>query len=146
MIRSKRLAIVIDIAHKDKENAANKLIACQANYDEQQQRLIELNDYYNDYDQRFKSTTNGIRANDFAAKRNFLDQLSLVIKQQKNNLIEVEGMLEKVKHEWQKCHLKCENLQRFVVDLQRQEMLAAEKTEQRTIDDWITQSHHRKLT
>lgn len=141
MTRSARLAVVIDMARKNEEQAAKKLEQCRQSYQAHHQRLEELNNYYHDYDMRFKQNIQGVRANDFAAKRFFLGQLSTLIDQQKNTLNQVEITLEKARQEWQQCHLKSENLQRFVADLKRGEVQIADKIEQYKIDEWVTQNY-----
>ena len=73
--RSKRLQIVVDLALAAESQAARNLSVAQDELIAEQQRLSDIQNYYDGYEQQFQQRATGIRASDLSSARSFLSHL-----------------------------------------------------------------------
>ena len=142
MQRSKRMKVVVDMAQRAEDDAASQLEKCRRAFDEEQQRLTDLEQYYSEYDQRFQNSP-AVRADQLSANRQFLQQLRETCNTQSMQVKRAEALLEAAKGYWRDQHLKHRNLKQYVDKLRSQENAVREKLEQKILDEWVSQSHHR---
>lgn len=142
MQRSKRMKVVVDMAQRAEDDAASQLAKCRRALDEELQRLNDLEQYYQEYDQRFQNTP-AVRADQLSANRQFLQQLRETCNAQHMQVKKAEALLEAAKSYWRNQHLKHLNLQQYVDKLRSQEGAVREKLEQKLLDDWASQSYSR---
>lgn len=140
MLRSKRLLIVVDIAHKNEQNAAEKLKLSRENLTREEARLRDIEGYYQDYSTHFGAKKNNLRVEQLVANRDFLRQLSQTAEAQKIQIQRVTEQVDYAKNEWFACHLKKENLMAYLEKLKREEGALQDKLEQKMVDEWVTQS------
>ncbi len=141
---SQRLSVVVDMARRKEDDAAKVLEKKRAQLDDEIKRLDDLNTYYSEYETRFKENQHSVRAQDFAKKRDFLNQLSHSRSIQALQLQHVQREFDLAIGEWHQCHLKSEKLCEYVEGLKRQEMADIDRKEQKAVDEWVTQTHARK--
>lgn len=144
MQRSERLSVVVDLAKRDEEAAAKVLQSTLLAVQQEQQRLQDLQRYYDEYDSRFRSITHTMRAEQLGASRQFLQQLKESCTVQQQQILRVEHQLEQAKGVWREKHLKHDNLKKFVQRVRQEEIKALDQLEQKAVDDWVVQTHGRR--
>lgn len=141
---SQRLSVVVDMARRKEDDAAKRLELKRRQLDDEVQRLEDLKEYYQEYEVRFKQNQTAVRAQEFAKKRDFLNQLSQSCDIQKLQVQHVQNEFNAAINEWHQCHLKTEKLNEYVDTLTQQEKTALEKKEQKRVDEWVTQTYARR--
>lgn len=142
--RANRMEVVVTMAKQKEDEAAARLDQKRQALGDEEKRLGDLNEYYSEYDARFKQASNIMRAEDFAAKRNFLHQLSQSCELQASQVTLVQQEFDAAINEWRVLHLKHERLQGYVAQLEKEELALLDKQEQKRIDEWVSQTHFRK--
>lgn len=140
MLRSKRLLIVVDIATREEEHAAEKLKQSRENLAKEEARLRDIESYYHDYTIHFGAKKTGLRADQLVSNRDFLRQLSQTAEAQKIQIQRYVEQVDRAKNEWFACHLKKENLEAYIEKLKREEQRVQDKQEQKMVDEWVIQS------
>lgn len=141
MRKSQRLQVVLELARRDEESAAKMFENLRSAYQTEVQKLEDLENYYQDYEAKFRSRTNGLRASDIANSRSLLQQIVMVQQGQKLQIQQAKNELDKGRLEWHKIHLKYEKLQELIRRYRIEETLEDDKKEQKMIDDWVSQTH-----
>ena len=134
-MRSKRLQVVLELAEREKDAAAQAFEQAQMQFTQEQHKLTQLSDYYRDYESSF-SARRDLRASDLMQQRNFLQQLSQAQQQQQAVINSVERLLEEKRELWHKCHLKHQKLAELIARYRSEEEAALAKKEQKVMDEW----------
>lgn len=142
-MKSKRLAIVLELAEREKDQAAQAFEQARQQYAQEEQKLAQLDDYYQDYARSFTSTKT-LRVEDLVKQRSFLQQLSQAIQQQQGLLRTVQNALEEKRKVWQKSHVKHKNLAELIERYRAEEQTVADKKEQKMLDEWFQQSRAKR--
>jgi flagellar FliJ protein len=141
-MKSKRLAIVLELAEREKDQAAQAFEQARQQYAQEEQKLAQLEDYYQDYARSFTSTRT-LRVEDLVKQRSFLQQLSQAIQQQQGLLQTVKNAVEQKRQAWQKSHVKHKNLADLITRYRAEEQAVTDKKEQKMLDEWFQQSRAR---
>ncbi len=137
--RSKRLAVVLELAERAKEKAAKEFEQTRQLVAEEQLKLSQLADYYQDYQQSFTGQR-AMHVQELVKQRAFLQQLSEAQKQQQGTVNRAEALLEQKRGAWQVAHLKHQTLGDLIKRYRADEELALDKKEQKMLDEWFQQS------
>lgn len=147
--RSERLGIVLELAERDEREATKQVQSWQARLHDEQQRLLELKSYYQEYEELFRQRRAGIRAQDIAREREFLIELTHMQGRQTQQIALVEKGLDQKLNRWRECHLKHQSLEKLIQRLQKEEDRELDKVEQKLLDEWFARvslgssdSHH----
>lgn len=138
-LRSKRIAIVIELAQKEQDNAAQRFQQMTQLCEAQKQKLAELEQYYAFYEQRSMTFAAGVRASQLSQSRSFLGQLNLAIQQQQQQLSLVEQNVVEAQKSWHTCYLKVQSLQELQQRYQKEEAAERDRREQKVMDEWVSQ-------
>ncbi len=145
MKRSERLGLVLDLADKALKKAADVVESARQQLLTEQQKLEDLEHYYNDYSHSFAETLAGIRAQDVARQRAFLGQLSDAQKQQQL-IVNQRGQLVANKQKlWHLAYLKQRAIEQLIQRLQKDETAALTRKEEKRLDEWSLQASARKI-
>lgn len=138
-MRSKRLAVVLDLAEREKDQATQEFELARQQCLQEEQKLTQLIDYYRDYQQSF-AAKKSLRVEELIKQRSFLDQLAQAQKQQQALIRSAQANLETKRAAWQKSHMKHKNLAQLINRYRVQEELALSKKEQKMLDEWFQQT------
>lgn len=144
MSRAQRLMIVIDLAKRDEDAAAKILDEKRRAKEAEMQRLGDLRQYYQEYEQQFNRRDLPLRAEAFARQREFLQQLTKSCESQMLQVEHMQHAFNVAVAQWQSCHLRHKQLCDYVARLHKQELALMDKKEQKSIDDWVAQRYARK--
>lgn len=136
MKRSRRFEPVVKVAENREQQAAQALGEAQAALTQAQQRLAELEQYCEEYIQRFHATgAMGMSAAKMLDYRAFLVKLDRAIKEQGLAVEQAGRLAERQRQEWFSHRGKVKMLDTVVARFQADEQRDADRKEQGDQDD-----------
>ena len=134
--RAQRLLPVIDMAQTAEQEAAAKLRQYQAALQQAQQQLQNLEHYRDDYQQQWidKGQT-GVSGQWLMNYQRFLSQLEVAIEQQQKSLAWHENNVRSSQTLWQQAYARLEGLRKLVQRYREEAQKAADKQEQKLLDE-----------
>lgn len=140
MSRAKRLAIVLELAERTERQAAEASELARRLWQDDQQKLDELCEYYVDYEASFAAPGALARAEDLARQRGFLGQLAEAKKQQSAVVEKRLSICTSKQQAWQQTRLKRKAMQELIQRLQADETRVASRQEAKMLDEWFNQT------
>lgn len=143
MKKSQRMKVVLELAERETEQAAQLFQKAQSILASEREKVEQLKHYYHDYEMRFQGKTTGLRASDIQNNRALLQQIVSIQQGQSRVAEQAEREMIAARDAWMEKRLKSDKLQELIAKYKKQEQLEEEKREQKNMDDWIlqTQSH-----
>lgn len=136
MKRAQRLQPVIDMAQDAEREAAGQLGQCQTALQQAQQQLHNLQQYRNDYQQQWiDQGQTGVSGQWLMNYQRFLSQLEVAIAQQEKSLAWHESNVSVSQKKWQQTYARLEGLRKLVQRYQDEAQKAADKQEQKLLDE-----------
>jgi flagellar FliJ protein len=143
MNRAQRLQPVRRVALSREQEAARELDRARRLLDEQQARLAELNAYRDEYAAGFLAA--GSRGMGVAALRGyqaFLGQLDAAIAQQSTLVEQADALFRQRRQAWSAHHSKTRALDKALERAHDEERRAADRREQKDLDERSLRRHH----
>ncbi|MGM0594820.1 MAG: flagellar export protein FliJ [Pseudomonadota bacterium] len=136
MSKANRFQPVQRLNQSREESAARALGNSNQAVEAQEQRLRELEHYREEY-QRYvhERGSAGVSAGKLQELRRFLGNLNLAIEQQRQMLEQARQEREHKRRSWQQAHGESQALNKVVERYRRDEQSAANKREQKEIDE-----------
>ncbi|HVO86984.1 MAG TPA: flagellar export protein FliJ [Casimicrobiaceae bacterium] len=136
-----------DVAAKRRDESAQRLADAQRARDEAQKKLDTLLGYRAEYESRLASTAGkGIDAMTLRNYRTFLSQLDRAVHQQRDALTLAQHDMDRATQAWVADHKRTETYQLLDDRSLEAEAAVERRTEQKQVDEWVTQKHHRRTT
>ena len=139
MKKSQRLKVVLDLAQRKEDDAAAACEKIKIKLHHEQERLTELREYYQEYQQQFDANMHQIRPSDLINRRNFLNQLSLAQDSQRQTILNIESAYTLQKRVWRECYMKRQAMKDLISRYQEEESVENDRREQKLMDDWVSQ-------
>jgi flagellar FliJ protein len=144
MSRSKRLNMVLDIAERAENKAAEAFEMARRLWQEDQGKMADLQRYYQDYETSFTQPAQRLRAQDIAQQRNFLHQLAEAVRQQAQIVERRKSIADNKQHDWRTAHLKRRALQELIARVRADEQRVLSRKEEKMLDEWFNQTAQRR--
>jgi len=132
------MQVVVDIARRAEEECAGTLQVVRSKLQQEQTKLVELENYYGEYENRFSVEINTCSVVQLMQTRSFLQRLAVAIEGQKQQIIAVERTLSACRNEWHKRYLKHNSLKDLVARYRNEEARDRDVIEQKMIDEWVS--------
>ncbi len=134
--RASRLAPVVDMAEREEREAARALGQCQTLMNQAEGKLNDLHRYLGDYQQQWITEgRNGVSGQWMMNYQRFLAQLETAIKQQNQSVDWHRTNLDKARELWQQKYARLEGLRKLVQKYMDEARVAADKREQKLLDE-----------
>ena len=134
--RAVRLAPVIEMAERAEREAARQLAHCQGLLGKAEAQLGELERYRADYQQQWISEgSKGVSGQWLMNYQRFLAQLETAINQQNQAVAWNRANLDKAREAWQQRYARLEGLRKLVQRYIDEARVAADKREQKLLDE-----------
>ncbi|MDN6857467.1 flagellar export protein FliJ [Pseudomonas sp. CAN2814] len=135
--RAERLAPVVDMALKAEREAARQLGQLQGQLQQAQRKLAELERYRYDYQQQWITNgQQGVSGQWLINYQRFLSQLEGAVEQQNRSVAFHETNVGKARVIWQEKYARLEGLRKLVERYREEARLAADKYEQKQLDEF----------
>lgn len=134
--RAERLAPVVDMATETEREAARQLGRSLQQLQNSENQLVELRRYLGDYQQQWLTAGGqGVSGQWLVNYQRFLTQLDSAIGQQQRSVEWNQENVRKAREQWQKCYARLEGLRKLVQRYLDEARAAAEKREQKLLDE-----------
>lgn len=135
--RAARLAPVIEMAERAAQEAVKQLGQGQQQLNQARTQLGDLEQYFSDYQQQWSvQGARGVSAQWILNYQSFLSQLETALAQQRRNVVWHEANLDKLRRHWQQKQARLDGLRKLVERYQHEARVAADKREQRLLDEF----------
>ncbi|MCQ4294786.1 flagella biosynthesis chaperone FliJ [Pseudomonas stutzeri] len=135
--RAARLAPVIEMAERAERDAARLLGQAQTQLTQAETKLAELDQYFRDYQQQWmQQGSQGVSGQWLMNYQRFLSQLESAIGQQQRSVNWYRDNLLKLRQQWHQKHARVEGLGKLIESYQREARIAADKREQKLLDEF----------
>lgn len=135
--KAQRLAPVIEMAERAERQAATQLGQGQVQLEQAQTKLAELERYYADYQQQWiDAGSRGVTGQWLMNYQRFLSQLEVAISQQRRSVAWHSDNLTKLRAHWQQRNARLEGLRRLVERHLQEARVAADRHEQKVLDEF----------
>ena len=136
--KSQRMKPIKNLAEDQEKQAAHALGQSRQLLVNCQLRLQELNDYRNDYVQRFNTQGSlGMSGSRIQSFQTFISQLDSAIDRQKQLVSDAEDQCRVMQQDWNRRHMRTKALGKTVQRYETQERKQQEKHAQREADDRV---------
>lgn len=133
---SKRLIIVVELAERQLNSAAEQMVKAKQQLQFEQGRLEELESYFVEYQRQAKQQSHtGISVTRLMNFNHFLNNLRQAIDQQGQTIARLEKVCDQARQRWLAMKAKHKNLSSLQEKAHIDEALAREKRLQRELDD-----------
>jgi flagellar FliJ protein len=140
MSRSKRLNLVLDLAERRENKAAEAFEMARRLWLDDQEKMQDLQRYYSDYESAFTRPNARLRAQDIAQQRGFLTQLAEALRQQQQVVERRRSIADAKQSDWQKARLKRRALEELIERIKSDERRALTRKEEKMLDEWFAQT------
>ena len=134
--RAARLAPVVDMAEKAEKAAVQRLGYFQGQVRLAQSKLGDLERFRGEYQQQWiERGSQGVSGQWLMGYQGFLNQLETAVGQQRQSLAWHETNLDKAREAWQQAFARVEGLRKLVQRYLEEARAAADKREQKLLDE-----------
>jgi len=125
------------MAERAERDAARLLGQAQAQLSQAEAKLSELEQYFGDYQQQWmQQGSQGVSGQWLMNYQRFLSQLESAIGQQQRSVNWHRDNLLKLRRQWHQKHARVEGLSKLIEGYQREARVAADKREQKLLDEF----------
>ena len=142
MSRSSRLKIVERLAVQREEQAAQALAQVRQQIETEEKRLEELVAYRQEYLSYLdEQGTKGISMQQWHRTQSFIDQLATLSGRQQQTIDGWRSREQQILEKWRELYQRRKNIGRFIDKISTEEAIAADKQEQKLIDELVNQRY-----
>ncbi len=137
--RAKRMQVVLTLAQKQEDEAANKVSQYREQLGQEQRQLAELRDYAAQYLNAQGALREGILAHELINYSSFIHRLNEACTEQEAKVARMTKLLESLQQQWRVKHQKRKSIEDLIVRLQQEDDLIADKRLQKELDELSAQ-------
>jgi flagellar FliJ protein len=138
MTRSSRLQIVEKLAKQREDQAAQALAEVRQQIETEEKRLTDLLDYRTEYLQYLDTAgAEGISMQQWRRTQGFIDQLADLANRQQLTIQNWQHREQQVLEKWRELYQRRKNIGSYIEKISTEEAIAADKKEQKLIDELI---------
>lgn len=142
--RSKRMQIVLALADRHEQAAAQRLGSYREQVNAEQEQMRQLEEYAAHYLESYGSLKAGLYAQELISYSNFIQRLDGAKKEQRAKLDRMLQILEQVQQDWREKHQRRKSVQDLITRMRYEENDVLEKRLQKELDDLSAQQFQRQ--
>jgi flagellar protein FliJ len=141
MNRVKRMQPVLRLAELEVDKAGRQLAMLQQRVDSEQNKIVQLRDYQNEYRSRLQNAgQSGMSVDRLRLFDGFHQQLELAINQQQKLVLQLQQEQQRLLQIWQQKDIRYKSLQKMLERLEREQSAQQARIEQRNHDEFARRS------
>ncbi len=133
--RAKRMKVVLTLAERQEEDAAQKLRQFRDQLAQENRQLQELRDYSKQYLDAQGGLRQGVFAHELINYSSFIRRLNEACNEQEAKVVRMQGMLTNLQNQWQIKHRKRKSIEDLIKRLQHEDDLLLDKRLQKELDE-----------
>lgn len=142
--RSKRIAVLVDLAEQEQEKALETLGLLRAQAEGDQEQLDSLNQYLQEYIDQINNEGLHLMPVQLQTTQGFIDKLNSAISSQQQKVVEANALLEKAQDAWMEKRSRALAMEKLYEKVKSNEVALLEKQEQKMLDDLAAQEFNKK--
>lgn len=142
--RSQRMQIVLMLAERHEQAAAQRLSNYREQINAEQAQLQQLEEYAAHYLDTYGSLKSGLHAQDLISYSGFIQRLGDAKKEQQVKVARMMQTLDQLQQDWRGKYRRRESIQELIVRLRHEENEVLEKRLQKELDDLSAQQFYRQ--
>ncbi|MDH2431263.1 flagellar export protein FliJ [Pokkaliibacter sp. MBI-7] len=141
-LRSQRLHIVLTLAQRDEQKAAQRLATQRQRLSQTEGQLQQLQGYQLEYiEQLHRKGEAGVSARDWLNQQQFMARLETALGQQGRAVAQQQAEVERHISNWQQARARVKAIEAWLETIKAQEQLELGRKEQKALDELI--QHYR---
>lgn len=141
-LRSKRMQIVLSLADRTEQAAAQRLMQYREQVNAEQQQLLQLEQYTEQYLHNYAERKSGLYAQELISYSSFIQRLDQARQEQQLKLSRMLQALEQIQRDWREKHQRRKSIQELIARLQQEENDELEKRLQKELDELSAQQYN----
>lgn len=133
--RAKRMQVVLTLAIRQEDEAAEKLRQFRDQLAQEEQQLQDLRDYANQYLQAQGGLRQGVLAHELINYSSFIHRLNEACTEQEAKVQRMQTLLANLQKQWQIKHQKRKSIEDLIKRLQHEDDVILEKRLQKELDE-----------
>jgi len=142
--RAKRMQVVLTLAERQEDDAAKKLSQFREQLALEEQQLVELRDYANQYLQAQGELRQGVLAHELINYSSFINRLNEACREQETKVQRYKVILDSLQQQWRVKHQKRKSIEELIARLQQEDNLLLDKRLQKELDELSSQQLQRQ--
>lgn len=143
--RAKRMQVVLTLAERQVQNAAQKVQDCRALVTAEQEQLQQLEQYTAQYLQAYSARKAGLYAQEMITYSDFIRRLDNACAEQRIKLQRMRQQYELSLEQWRINHRRRESIAEMIGRLHKEDNDVLEQRLQKELDELSSQQFQRKL-
>lgn len=133
--RAKRMKVVLTLAERQEEDAAEKLRQYRDQVALEERQLQELRDYATQYLQAQGGLREGILPHELINYSSFIHRLNEACTEQEGKVLRMQSLMSNLQKQWQIKHQKRKSIEDLIKRLQHEDDAILEKRLQKELDE-----------
>lgn len=142
--RAKRMQVVLTLAERQEDDAAKKLSQFREQLALEEQQLVELRDYANQYLHAQGELRQGVLAHELINYSSFINRLNEACREQETKVQRYKVILDSLQQQWRVKHQKRKSIEELIARLQQEDNLLLDKRLQKELDELSSQQLQRQ--
>ncbi len=142
--RAKRMQVVLQLAQRQEDAAAQKLSQAREQWQAEQQQLQQLRDYAAQYHQEYAGQRQTVQAQQLINYSGFVTRLEELCREQEAKLRRLQLGLSQLQAQWQRAYQKRKAVAELIERLLQEEAQQQERREQKVMDEFSSQQYSRQ--
>lgn len=142
--RSQRMAIVLQLAEREEQKAAEQLGVGREQLGACEQQMGQLQEYQEEYTAQINARSGPQNVQQMMADRSFIGQLGDAVDAQKQKIVQAQQQYQQLMALWQRAYRKRTSLEEFISKMRDSESLEADKRLQKELDELSSLKLQRK--
>lgn len=143
MKKSERMQVLVELSKRKEDDVAKALAKEQAQLQHDQQKLQELKDYADQYDQQRNLI--GLSPYLTTNYQHFVDRVQQAIKQQENQVNRSQQQVNMAMRRWQNARAKTKGMDWLKDKSVSEEVAAADRQDQKQIDEFANRAFFNRM-
>ncbi len=133
--RSKRMTVVLTLAQRQEDTAAQRLREYREQIQQEEQQLIQLREYCAQYQQDYTAKRSSVLAHQLINYSAFIGRLGDLVQEQQLKLTRMQASLERLQGQWQACYQKRKSIEEMIERFVQEESVQLERRLQKELDE-----------
>ena len=142
--RATRMQVVLTLAERQEDDAAKKLSQFREQLAQEEQQLVELRDYANQYLHAQGELRQGVLAHELINYSTFINRLNEACREQETKVERYKAILDSLQQQWRVKHQKRKSIEELIARLQQEDNLLLDKRLQKELDELSSQQLQRQ--
>ncbi len=141
--RAKRMQVVLTLAVRQEDEAAQKLSQFREQVAQEERQLAELRDYAAQYLTAQGSLHQGVRASELINYSGFIGRVNEACRDQETKVDRYKHLLENLQQQWRIKHQKRKSIEDLITRMKQEDDLLLDKRLQKEMDELSSQQLQR---